>query len=73
MKYATFISGWCIDHNRDYTGGEAKILTKKGITFPPVDIVEIHSGLMIQCQILTGGGVKWKKNIDLKRDNIPPG
>ena len=72
MKYATVISRWCIDHNRDYTGGEAKILTKKGITFPPVDIVGIHSGLMIQCQNLTGGESN-EKNIDLKRDNIPPG
>ena len=25
---------------------------------PPAEIVGIHSGLMIQCQNLTGGGVK---------------
>ena len=47
-------------YNRDQRGGDQNI-DKKGITFPPVDIVGIHSGLMIQCLNLTGGESNEKK------------
>ena len=46
-------------------------MSKKGITFPPAEIVGIHSGLMIQRQNLTGGS-QMKKNIDQKRITFPP-
>ena len=46
-----------------------KILTKIGITFPPAKIVGIHSGLMIQCQNLTGGSQM--KKILTKKGNLP--
>ena len=48
-----------------------KILTKIGITFPPVKIVGIHSGLMIHCQNLTGGS-QMKKILTKKGITFPP-
>ena len=48
-----------------------KILTKIGITFPPAKIVGIHSGLMIQCQNLTGGS-QMKKILTKIRITFPP-
>ena len=49
--------------------GEAKILTKKGITFPPAKILGIYSALMFHGQNLTGGESN-EKNVDEK--NRPP-
>ena len=58
---------------QNLTGGSQmkKILTKIGITFPPVKIVGIHSGLMIHCQNLTGGS-QMKKILTKIGITFPP-